>query len=45
MIKYHQFPENCISGFGCGEDINDGLVIAKYVVLWNKGVAGGEGEV
>ena len=45
IIKNHKLPENCISCYGFDEEINDDIAIGQFVVLWDKGNVGGEGEV
>ena len=45
MIEMHKLPENCLICYGCDEDTSDILAIGQYVVLWDKGVVGGDGVV
>ena len=45
-IKNQKLPENSISCYVCDEEnINDVQALGQYVVLWDKGVVGGGGEV
>ena len=45
MIKKHKLPENCSSCYGCDEKINSNLAIGQYVVLWDRGIVGGDAGV
>ena len=45
MIENHKLPENCTSCYGCDEDICNSLAFGQYVVLWDRGIVGGVGEV
>ena len=45
MICHHKVAEDCSSCYGCGEEFREDLPLGRFLVLWDKGKVGGDGEV
>ena len=45
MICHHKITEDCFSCYGSGEEFTENLALGQFLVLWDKGKVGGEGEV